>query len=86
MRPIRVWFGLAVLAATIPQPAYGGIFDHLPSWPLAKVGDSIPSELIELWSGGGPKGHDGQPLIAKWCPGLKGHFDSFPFERSTASA
>jgi predicted nucleic acid-binding Zn-ribbon protein len=67
-----------IIAITHNQPSPAGILDRLPSWPVTDVGEPIPDELVQLWSGGGKKGADGQPPIAKWCPGLIGHFDSFP--------
>src|SRR6476619_6247872 len=73
-RIARIWSLSAVLACTLTQATGAGILDILPSWPVIDVGEPIPDELIQLWSGGGPKGADGQPPIGKWCAGIAGLF------------
>jgi hypothetical protein len=54
--------------------SYSSPLDSLPSWPVTNIGEPIPEELLEYWSG---KVKD-SVRIGEKCRGISGHYRSFP--------
>jgi hypothetical protein len=69
-----------VLVCPFPSTAQGFLEHLLPSWPLLNVGDAIPDDLINAWSG------VGNTRMGHKCPGIQGQFRAFPSKRNRDSA